>query len=431
MCRYPCLTLFLTVLLLSLCTGCSGAAPVESTPGPEREPTWLPPPSSLDITGIAPDNVAGQIYTVSAVRWSHFNTHLQPGPALRRIANPDPYQVLSNAVYMPEGVQQNERCILDLWVGPASHRPAPLVVYIHGGGFSGGNKSMSRALVADYLSRNYAVAAIDYRLTQSGTFPYPVPMWDSAWALKALRAYIVAAGLPVDITRIGATGGSAGAGIAEWIGYQPDLAGSALLAKLDPGETEASVAARSITMGVEVIPAQQVIDASTELSALVLINAQTFYAMDWLDQAYFSDYEHVALVNLYGLPQLVDIDTLREPDPDNPGQFRYLFSKIDAALSGHAGFPQVEAAQREASPLWHVTAATAIPTVSLHSAFDSDLTVVGTPPTGWGSPFAPADTGPDAERYIHNIRGSLILKKRFIELGQGSLITVYRNVSQP
>ena len=111
--------------------------------------------------------------------------------------------------------------------GKAAARPerarAPLVVFFHGGGFRSGDKSSVPAwLVRDCLDEGISVASANYRLSQTATFP--APMLDGARAIQFLRHN--AAELGIDPDRIAASGSSAGAGIALWVGFHDDLADS-------------------------------------------------------------------------------------------------------------------------------------------------------------------------------------------------------------
>jgi len=63
------------------------------------------------------------------------------------------------------------------------------------------------------------VAAANYRLTD--TAPYPAQMHDCARALQFLRSTRRST---TSIHARGATGGSAGAGISEWLAFHDDLA---------------------------------------------------------------------------------------------------------------------------------------------------------------------------------------------------------------
>ena len=128
---------------------------------------------------------------------------------------PKPKPDVADVKYGP-----HERNVLDLWQAKGEG-PRPLVVFIHGGGFRAGNKEQ---LGTDFLKRcldaGISVAAINYRLTD--TAPFPAAFLDSARAIQFLR--FKAKDWNLDPQRVGATGGSAGAGTALWIGFHDDLA---------------------------------------------------------------------------------------------------------------------------------------------------------------------------------------------------------------
>lgn len=110
--------------------------------------------------------------------------------------------------------------VFDLW-RPDSAPPHPLIVYIHGGGFTGGDKrSLPPAFIEAFLAEGLAVASINYRFVPEA--PLPEPMHDAARAVQFLRAHAAAYGL--DPARFGAYGGSAGGGIAMWLATHDDLA---------------------------------------------------------------------------------------------------------------------------------------------------------------------------------------------------------------
>jgi len=116
------------------------------------------------------------------------------------------------------------RNVLDLWRAP-SEKPTPLLVCIHGGGFRQGDKRQYRrnaALVNRMHKAGISVAAINYRLTEGGKNPYPVPMHDGARAIQFRRYQ--AAKYNLDKNRFAATGGSAGGCMLMWLGFHPDLA---------------------------------------------------------------------------------------------------------------------------------------------------------------------------------------------------------------
>ena len=122
---------------------------------------------------------------------------------------------VANAHYGP-----HERNVLDVWKAKTA-RPAPVVVFIHGGGFTAGDKSgISQPMLSQCLEAGIAVATINYRY--SSIAPYPAPMEDGARAVQFIRLH--ANEWNINPKAVACTGGSAGAGISLWIGFRDDMA---------------------------------------------------------------------------------------------------------------------------------------------------------------------------------------------------------------
>lgn len=112
------------------------------------------------------------------------------------------------------------RNVLDFWKSK-SEQPAPLVIFIHGGGFVGGSKGqIDERLLKDLLASGVSVASVEYRFVT--TDPFPAPMHDGARAVQFLRSR--AAEWNIDPTRVACYGGSAGAGMSLWLAFHDDLA---------------------------------------------------------------------------------------------------------------------------------------------------------------------------------------------------------------
>ncbi len=111
------------------------------------------------------------------------------------------------------------RNVLDFWKADGDG-PRPLLVYIHGGGWVGGDKGGSTARFKPYLDKSISCAAINYRLTPDN--PLPAPVHDAARAIQFLRSK--AAEWNIDTNHIALTGGSAGACTSMWLLYHDDLA---------------------------------------------------------------------------------------------------------------------------------------------------------------------------------------------------------------
>ncbi len=108
---------------------------------------------------------------------------------------------------------------------------APLVIFIHGGGFVQGDKSSywtnaaaDAGEVAALLGAGIAVASINYRLLQPRDPDGVIkPLRDAARCVQYLR-YHAATSFNADPTKLGLMGGSAGAGTALWLAFHDDLA---------------------------------------------------------------------------------------------------------------------------------------------------------------------------------------------------------------
>ncbi len=113
------------------------------------------------------------------------------------------------------------RNVLDLWKAK-SDKPTPLVVYIHGGGFHAGSKESVSPVLLMLLDQGISIMSVNYRFSPEVTFP--AHYMDCARAIQYARLH--AQEWNLDPTRIGATGGSAGAGTSLWIGFHDDMADS-------------------------------------------------------------------------------------------------------------------------------------------------------------------------------------------------------------
>jgi acetyl esterase/lipase len=129
--------------------------------------------------------------------------------------------VRSNLIYcMAGGVSLP----LDLYLPPPlESSPAPLAVYVHGGGWQEGDKTwIDRVLPADRLvARGYAVASVDYRLAPR--YHWPAPIEDVKCAIRFLRAH--AGEYHLDPERIAVWGESAGGHLVALLGLAQPGAG--------------------------------------------------------------------------------------------------------------------------------------------------------------------------------------------------------------
>lgn len=116
----------------------------------------------------------------------------------------------------------HERNVLDFWQAK-SDKPTPLLFFIHGGGWMGGDKA--GIAVEPFLKEGISVVSINYRYisqAQDVVPPVKAPLHDAARALQTVRSKAVE--WNIDKTRIGASGGSAGACSSLWLAFHPDMA---------------------------------------------------------------------------------------------------------------------------------------------------------------------------------------------------------------
>jgi acetyl esterase/lipase len=103
--------------------------------------------------------------------------------------------------------------VLDIWRRPGrpAGTPSPVMVYVHGGSWTGGSKRMPSAyLTAQLAARGWLCVSIDYRL--GPRHRWPAQIVDVKRALAWVRANISAYG--GDPSFIAITGGSAGGHLA-------------------------------------------------------------------------------------------------------------------------------------------------------------------------------------------------------------------------
>ena len=157
---------------------------------------------------------------VSSIAWSQEKTK----DGAKKTAAKNQNQSAADAIKPTQGDVKYgpaERNVLDFYQAK-SEEPTPLVIYIHGGGFVGGNKNVAPAQVKMFHDAGISVAAIHYRFVDGKDIIFPAPQHDGARAVQFLRSK--AKEWNIDPKRVACFGGSAGAGISMWIGFHEDLA---------------------------------------------------------------------------------------------------------------------------------------------------------------------------------------------------------------
>ena len=114
----------------------------------------------------------------------------------------------------------HQRNVMDLWL-PKSEKPTPIVMYIHGGGFIGGDKSHGhrQPMRKKCLAAKVAFGTMSYRFKSQAS--YREIMLDGARAIQSLRAN--AREWNINAKQIGVYGHSAGAIMSLWLAFHPDV----------------------------------------------------------------------------------------------------------------------------------------------------------------------------------------------------------------
>ncbi|MGD0390310.1 MAG: alpha/beta hydrolase [Tepidisphaeraceae bacterium] len=157
----------------------------------------------------------GIVVSLGLAAWAGMAGVAMAGPATRpanvvaRQWIPKGFHAIRDVAYAAQGRRSQ---MLDIYVPDVRTSPRPLMVWIHGGGWYGGDKSAPPGL--GLLLRGYVVASINYRL--SGEAVFPAQIFDCKAAIRYLRAHAREYG--IDPTRIGAWGDSAGGQLAALLG---------------------------------------------------------------------------------------------------------------------------------------------------------------------------------------------------------------------
>jgi acetyl esterase/lipase len=107
--------------------------------------------------------------------------------------------------------------LVDLYLPQGVSGRLPVILFLHGGGWSGGTRTTGPDFKRFFAQDGFAVASIEYRLTPSGVFPNNAE--DVKTAIRWLRANANAHGL--NPQRIGIWGTSAGGHLAGIAGLSP------------------------------------------------------------------------------------------------------------------------------------------------------------------------------------------------------------------
>ena len=146
-------------------------------------------------------------------------------PPLELVFSWPPLDIPDGALFAADVTyDRHEQTAFDILL-PDEAEPTPLLIFIHGGGFRGGDKSSiySSSDIAVVLGAGVGFATVNYRLLEEvDTDGVLKPLENSRRALQFIRYHHET--LNIDTEQVFLCGGSAGAGTALWLGSHDDMA---------------------------------------------------------------------------------------------------------------------------------------------------------------------------------------------------------------
>lgn len=210
---------------------------------------------------------------------------------------------------------EGERNVFDILM-PDCEGPTPLILYIHGGGFTGGDKSGGyerfRGLIEQAMQSCVAFAGINYFLLdvpeddagraaaaqQGGVL---TSLQDAALALQFLRYHYQS--LNIDPDNIASFGGSAGAGASLWLGTHDDMA--------DPDSADPVLRESTRLKAVGAIATQATYDLLDWEGILLPVTEPLAGILGGTDVVTIAGFVNATnyLLTFFGIPAIEDIDT--------------------------------------------------------------------------------------------------------------------------
>src|SRR5437764_9642347 len=98
------------------------------------------------------------------------------------------YRIVPNITYL---TANNWEAKLDVYVPREINRPNPTLIYIHGGGWTGGSKEGSVLTFMNYLEKGWSVVNVEYRLARVSLAPAAVEdcLCALRWVLHNAKTY--------------------------------------------------------------------------------------------------------------------------------------------------------------------------------------------------------------------------------------------------
>src|SRR2546422_2164199 len=171
-----------------------------------------------------------------------------------------PYRIVPNITYL---TANNFDAKLDVYSRTDSQTPQPTIIFIHGGGWTGGAKEGQLFSLLPYLELGWNAVNVEYRLARVSQAPAAVEdcLCALRWVIRNAKQY------GFDTAKLVVSGGSAGGHLALTTGMIPASVG---LDRQCPGTEELKVAAIVDWYGI------------TDVADLLDGENMRTYAVQWL-----------------------------------------------------------------------------------------------------------------------------------------------------
>lgn len=146
----------------------------------------------------------------------------RPGADPGNFPVPETVEVVRDVVFATAPGKDDKKIDLKMdcaYLKQSDGKPMPVIIYIHGGGWSGGSRNMGMPFTIAFAQGGYFACTIDYRLSGEAIFPAQVS--DVKSAVRFIRAN--AEKLGIDPQRIGVWGHSAGGHLSAMLGVTGDV----------------------------------------------------------------------------------------------------------------------------------------------------------------------------------------------------------------
>ena len=139
------------------------------------------------------------------------------------LPGPNPFKLGTTEKDVTYGIAGNVSLKMDVYYPQTAAAALPVVMYVHGGGWTGGDKIAGAGAneIPEMIKRGYLVVSVNYRLAPQ--YKFPAMIEDVKCAVRYLRAKASDYGLNPD--KIGVWGGSAGGHLVALLGTADASAG--------------------------------------------------------------------------------------------------------------------------------------------------------------------------------------------------------------